>query len=181
MPIDLQEVAGFSTAVPRTSHTTAAGALRIEPIDGLTFRLTRPVSHTHGHLSEAFRLDWGVTDAPVVQVNVSTTFPGRVRAWGLHAATIDRLFVASGSVRIVCYDGRRESPTFGRVNEFYFGERNQGLLVIPVGIYHGWKNVGDSEASIVSMPSRLYDHDGPDRFELPWDDPATRALIPYSW
>jgi hypothetical protein len=34
---------------------------------------------------------------------------------------------------------------------------------------------------MVSMPSQLYDHDGPDRFELPWDAPATRALIPYDW
>jgi dTDP-4-dehydrorhamnose 3,5-epimerase len=181
MHIDLEQVAGMAAAVHRESHTTPRGELRMELIDGVSYRLLRPVSHTHGHVTEAFREDWHVTDAPVVQVNVSTTFAGRVRAWGLHAATVDRLFVASGSVRIVCFDGRRDSPTFGRISELYFGERNQGLVVIPVGVYHGWKNVGDTEALIVSMPSRLYDHDGPDRFELPWDSPDARALIAYDW
>lgn len=178
---DLEQVAGFSVALPRQSHTTSNGQLRVEPIEGISYRLTRPVSHTHGHLTEVFREDWSLTNQPVVQVNFTTTFPGRVRAWGLHAATIDRLFVAMGSIRIVCFDGRQESSTFGRINEFYFGERNPGLLVIPVGVYHGWKNVGDTEAAIISMPSCLYDHDGPDRFELPWDAPTTRELIDYEW
>jgi hypothetical protein len=42
-------------------------------------------------------------------------------------------------------------------------------------------NAGDTEAIIVSMPSQHYDHDGPDRFELPWDAPAAREIIPYTW
>jgi hypothetical protein len=53
-------------------------------------RLARPVSHYHGHLTEAFRMDWGLTDVPVVQVNVTVTFPGRIRAWGIHRFTVDR-------------------------------------------------------------------------------------------
>ena len=61
------------------------------------------------------------------------------------------------------------------------GERNQGLVVIPPGVFHGWKNVGDNEAAIVSMPSQLYDHDGPDRWELMWDSPAAQQTIPYVW
>lgn len=161
--------------------TTSDGHLRVDPIDGLRFRLARPVSHNHGHLTEIYRSLWNITEEPIVQVNLSTTFPGRVRAWGLHARTVDRLFVAAGAVKIVCYDGRIGSPTFGRLNEFWFGERNQGLVVIPCGVYHGWKNVGDTEAIIVSMPSQHYDHNSPDRIELPWDDPATGEIIPYTW
>jgi dTDP-4-dehydrorhamnose 3,5-epimerase len=129
----------------------------------------------------SFRADWGLTEAPVVQVNLTTTFPGRIRAWGIHCLTVDRLFAATGSFCIVCYDGRRGSPTFGCVNEFMLGERNQGLVVIPPGVYHGWKNIGADEATIVSMPSELYNHDGPDRWELPWDSDAARRMIPYQW
>jgi dTDP-4-dehydrorhamnose 3,5-epimerase len=141
----------------------------------------KPLSHHHGHLTEVFRADWGLTEAPIVQVNVTTTFPDRIRAWGIHRLTVDRLFAATGSLCIVCYDGRRGSPTFGCVNEFMLGERNQGLIVIPPGVYHGWKNIGADEATIVSMPSELYDHDGPDRWELPWDSDAARRIIPYQW
>jgi dTDP-4-dehydrorhamnose 3,5-epimerase len=180
-PACLEEVEGFKSASPRQSLVTAAGALRLDPIDGVQYRLVRPVSHHHGHLTEAFRADWGLTEAPVVQVNLTTTFPGRIRAWGLHRLTVDRLFAATGSLCIVCYDGRRESPTFGCVNEFVLGERNQGLVVIPPGVYHGWKNIGTDESMIVSMPSELYDHEGPDRWELPWDSDAARGIIPYQW
>lgn len=177
----LEEVEGFASASPRRSLTTAGGGLRLSPIDGVQYRLARPVSHPHGHLTEGFRADWGVSDAPIVQVTMTTTFPGRIRAWGLHRFTVDRLFAASGSLCIVCYDGRRGSRTFGSVNEFFLGGRNQGLVVIPPGVYHGWKNVGADEATIISMPSQLYDHDGPDRWELPWDSDAARATIPYQW
>ena len=181
IPVSLEDVEGFSFALAKTSHITKTGALRVAPIDGVRLRQIRPVSHQHGHLSEVFRADWGLTEEPIVQVNLTLTFPGRVRAWGIHRFTIDRLVAATGSLCIVCYDGRRGSPTFGAVNEFMLGERNQGLVVIPPGVFHGWKNVGADEATIISMPSRLYDHDGPDRWELMWDSPEARQIIPYDW
>jgi dTDP-4-dehydrorhamnose 3,5-epimerase len=78
-------------------------------------------------------------------------------------------------------DLRRESPTFGCVNEFMLGERNQGLVVIPPGVYHGWKNIGADEAAIISMPSQLYEYENPDRWELPWDSTAAREIIAYQW
>jgi dTDP-4-dehydrorhamnose 3,5-epimerase len=177
----LENVEGFAAASAKQSHVTPKGQLRVDPIDGVRYRLIRPVSHHHGHLTEVFRADWGITDFPIVQVNMTTTFPGHNRAWGLHRFTVDRLFAATGSLCIVCYDGRRDSPTFGCVNEFLLGERNQGLVVIPPGIYHGWRNVGSDEATIISMPSRLYDHNGPDRWDLPWDSPEARKIIPYRW
>jgi dTDP-4-dehydrorhamnose 3,5-epimerase len=180
-PANLDSIEGFILASPRASLTNAQGVLRVHPIDGVRYRLARPVSHHHGHLTEAFRMDWRVTDAPIVQVNVTVTFPGRIRAWGIHRFTVDRLFAATGSLCIVCYDGRRDSPTFGCVNEFMLGERNQGLVVIPPGVYHGWKNIGADEAAIISMPSQLYEYENPDRWELPWDSAAAREIIAYQW
>jgi dTDP-4-dehydrorhamnose 3,5-epimerase len=179
--VSLDDVQAFRSAQSKRSQTTADGTLRVDLIDGVQYRLLRPVSHQYGHLTEVFRTDWGITDAALQQVNVTTTFSGRIRAWGLHRFTTDRLVALTGSLCIVCYDGRESSPTAGCVNEFFFGGRNQGLVVIPPGIYHGWKNIGDDEASIVSMPSRLYDHEGPDRWELAWDSEAAKTTIPYQW
>ena len=59
--------------------------------------------------------------------------------------------------------------------------RNQGSVGPPPGGYHGWKNVGDDEAAIISVPSQLYDHDAPDRWELMWDSPEALELIAYDW
>jgi hypothetical protein len=58
---------------------------------------------------------------------------------------------------------------------------NHGLVVIPPGVYHGWKNIGADEATIIGMPSILYDYEAPDRWELMWDSPAAQKLIPYRW
>ena len=67
----LEEVEGFTSVSAMKSLVTAAGALRIDPIDGVRYRLAWPVSLRHGHLTEVFRTDWGLTDAPLVQVNVT--------------------------------------------------------------------------------------------------------------
>lgn len=178
---DLERVDGFARTSALSSQTEADATPRIEPIEGIAYRLLRPVSHHHGHLVEAFRADWGVTERPIVQVNMSVTFPGATRGWGLHRRTEDRLFAATGSLCIVCYDGRKDSPTFGTINEFILGGRNHGFVLIPPGIYHAWKNIGTDEAMIISMPSQLYDHDGPDRWELPWDSLEAEQTIPYRW
>jgi dTDP-4-dehydrorhamnose 3,5-epimerase len=36
-----------------------------------------------------------------------------------------------GLVKIVVFDGRLDSPTKGRVNQFTVSEKNPGLLIIP--------------------------------------------------
>lgn len=174
-------VHGLDATEQKRSDVDARGALRIEPIEGLRVRLARPVAHDDGHLIEIARTGWDLLDGPIAQVHMTTTFPGRVRAWGLHRQTVDRLFVASGLVRVVCYDGRRDSKTCGFVNELTLGDRNPGLVVIPPDVYHGWKNIGVSESIVINLPSRLYDYDRPDSLDLPWDTAAARELIPYTW
>src|SRR6266566_9606188 len=93
----------------------------------------------------------------------------RIRAWGLHQASTDRLFVVDGLVKIVVFDGRNSSRTFGRINEFSVSAKNPGLLIIPPNLYHGWKNIGTDEAFIVNMPSSEYDHEHPDALDLPYE------------
>lgn len=181
MAIESPDVQGADAAVKRRSHVTDEGELAVDLIEGVRYRWVRPVSHNDGHLTEIIQTGWEIAELPIVQVHMTTTFPGRVRAWGRHHRTVDRLFVASGSVRLVCYDGRRDSPTYGRCNEFFFSDRNQGLLLVPLNVYHGWKNIGNTESIIISMPSIIYDHADPDGDDLPWDAPATREIIPYSW
>src|SRR6185503_14481406 len=92
-----------------------------------------------------------------------------VRAWGLHQHSTDRLFVVSGLVRFAVFDGRVGSPTFGHVNTLLASPLSPGLLIVPPTLYHGWKNIGDGESSIINMPTSLYDYEKPDALDLPWD------------
>ena len=130
-------IKGHNVLVAKHSAVDTTGALRVDPIDGLKVRLTRPVPHEHGHVIEIARQGWEVLDAPVVQVHMTTTLPGRHRAWGLHRFGTDRLFVTKGLVKIAVYDGRTDSRTFGWVNEFTLSDRNPGLVVVPPNLYHG--------------------------------------------
>ena len=174
-------VLGGSELVAKHSAVTEQGLLRNAPIEGVSFRPTRPVPHEDGHVVEVARASWDIVDAPIVQVHTTTTFPGRIRAWGLHQRSTDRLFVVEGLVQIVVFDGRGGSPTFGRVNVFTVSPKNPGLLIVPPNLYHGWKNIGTNEAIIINMPTSMYDHEVPDALDLPWDSEAARRIVPFQW
>jgi dTDP-4-dehydrorhamnose 3,5-epimerase len=175
------EILGYDRLVRKVSAVDHEGDLRQPLIDGVRFRPVRPVPHEDGTVAEVARASWEELDLPLVQVHVTTTMAGRTRAWGLHQASTDRLFVVKGLVSIVVYDGRDASPTCGLVNEFRVSERNPGLLVIPPNLYHGWKNLGIDEAFIINMPSAQYAHDGPDALDLPYDSPNAIELVPFRW
>jgi dTDP-4-dehydrorhamnose 3,5-epimerase len=178
---NVSHVLGAADLVVKQSAVTARGALRNMPIAGVSFRPTRPVPHEDGHVTEVARADWNIIGAPIVQVHTTTTFPGRIRAWGLHEQTTDRLFVVEGLVHIVVFDAREGSPTFRGLNSFTVSPKNPGLLVIEPNLYHGWKNIGTNEAIIINMPTSIYSHEAPDAFDLPWDSEAARRIVPFQF
>src|SRR5580704_15906025 len=108
---DSPYVVGGKELAAKQSAVNELGNLRQTPIPDVKFRPTRPVPHEDGHVTEVARASWEILETPVVQVHVSTTFSGRVRAWGLHQRGTDRLFVVSGLMRIVVFDGRKDSPS----------------------------------------------------------------------
>jgi len=176
-----ERVVGLERLQAKSSAVDRSGHLRQELIDGVRFRPVRPVPHEDGTVAEVAREAWEEVDLPIVQVHVTTTLPGRTRAWGLHQRSTDRLFVVRGLVSIVVFDGRVASPTSGYLNEFRVSARNPGLLVIPPDLYHGWKNIGTDEAFIINMPSEQYDHECPDALDLPYERPDADEVVPFRW
>ena len=172
-------VLGWVELAAKQSAVDARGTLKRTPIHDVIFRAIRPVPHEDGHVTEVARADWDQVGGPIVQVHLTTTFPGRHRAWGLHQRSTDRLFVMRGLVKFAVFDGRIESPTYGSVNEVTVSEKSPGLLIIPPNLYHGWKNIGTNEAFIVNMPTAMYDYESPDALDLPWDCEAATRIIPY--
>lgn len=122
---DRRKISGYEQLVSKRPAVDAKGSLRQDPIDGVRFRPARPVPHEDGTLVEVARAEWPEIDLDIVQVHITTTLPGRTRAWGLHERSTDRLFVVNGLISIVVYDGREDSPTFGCMNEFRVTERNR--------------------------------------------------------
>ena len=172
---------GGEALLHKESAVDATGGLRVNLIDGLRFRPTRPVLHDDGSLTEIARQSWPEIDLPIVQAHLTSTLPGRIRAWGLHERSTDRLFVVSGMVSVVVYDARHRSATYDTVNQFLVGDRSPGLLVIPPNLYHGWRNIGTAEAFIINMPSVEYDYEHPDALDLPYDSAEASQTVPFRW
>ena len=174
-------VKGIEKLLQKESAVLESKNLRQKNIEGLLVKFIRPVCHEDGTLSEIARVDWKEVTDQIVHVHLTTTQEGRIRAWGLHQNSTDRLFVVKGLVSIVVYDGRIDSPTFGLLNEFKVSERNPVLLTIPPNLYHGWKNIGTEEAFIVNMPTSMYNYDKPDALDLPYDSDDAIKIVPHRW
>jgi dTDP-4-dehydrorhamnose 3,5-epimerase len=98
-----------------------------------------------------------------------------VRAWVYHKRQSDRLAYVRGRIRVVLYDLRPDSRTYGAVNVLDVGEANKVLLTIPPFVVHGVQNLGDEDTFFVNMPTRAYDPAYPDKARVPKDHPG----IPY--
>jgi dTDP-4-dehydrorhamnose 3,5-epimerase len=144
-------------------------------IPDVTVLQSRWVIKSNGRLAEAFRTDWFGTRVHIDQVFHVILNGHGISAWHVHERTTDRLFIASGHVRVVLYDAREESPSHGRVLELLLGEHRPQLVVVPPGIWHGVENLDNASAVIVNMPDRAYDYESPDHWRLP----ATTDEIPY--
>jgi dTDP-4-dehydrorhamnose 3,5-epimerase len=164
-------------AVKDEQSVTADWAVLQEPIEGVRLIEVRNVLRDSGRVTEILRSDWFDRAPEIDQVFMLTLGPGALTAWHVHLRTTDRLFVATGQAKIVLYDGRPESPTHGRVNEFRLGERRPGLVVVPAGVWHGVKNLEATPGTVVNIVDVAYAYDDPDHWRVPADSPE----IPYSW
>lgn len=100
----------------RRSQGSSTGHLRLEPInqveiEGVRTQLISSLLGDRGYLTEIYRRDWHLDDAPVDQVFQKVMAPGDLSAWHAHKHTLDRLFCAYGRVKVVLFDGREGSPT----------------------------------------------------------------------
>lgn len=138
-------------------------------IEGVHVRETRNVSKGRGYLTEIFRDEWD--SAPIGQVFQVVLAPREVSAWHVHRHTVDRLFVNSGSVRIVLHDARRSSRSHGLVNQFCFGAHRPALLTVPAGVWHGIQNLLDGPSSVLNVVDVAYSYEAPDHWRLPVDTP----------
>ena len=120
-----------------------------------------------GFFCELYRVDWSTFfPEPVVQVNLSLSYPGIVRAWHRHArGQVDYFIVVQGALRICAFD-----MTTGQMEEVVAGDRKLQVVRVPGSLYHGTMAVGCSPSLSVYGTTRLYDYDQPDEERLPWND-----------
>ncbi len=99
--------------------------------------------------------------------------PGQVQAWYQTPSGGEQITCVKGTLQLAIFDARRNSPTFGQINEFFIGEHNLQMLHLPEGLYLGWKNNAAPPVWIVQF----------NRGNVDFSPvlPHNSALIPYRW
>lgn len=145
-------------------------------IAGVRFKRLKLIPDERGCLMEMLRSD----DELFIkfgQIYMTTAYPGVVKGWHYHQKQYDHFVVIKGMMKIVLYDARKESHTWGEINEFFMGERNPLLLQIPPFVYHGFKCISESEAIVINCTTEVYSPDNPDEYRI-----APHGIdVPYDW
>jgi len=147
-------------------------------IDGVRVRPFEVWPDDRGYFLEVARLGQGLPeDFPpaTTQVSAALSYPGTIKAFHFHRHQTDLWVPAVGMFQVTLVDLRPESRTFGRKNTIYAGALKPWQLLIPPGVGHGYKVIGEQPAILVYVTNRLYNPK--DEGRIPHDEPS----IAYDW
>ncbi len=126
-------------------------------INGVRFALLPVYKDPRGWLCETFRSDWLPAPPLPAMTYISLTLPGQTRGPHEHRTQTD-IFVFFGSNPFLVYlwDNRPASPTYKKHLRLTAGEESPALLIVPPGVVHAYKNIGNLPGYVLNHPDRLY-------------------------
>jgi dTDP-4-dehydrorhamnose 3,5-epimerase len=126
-------------------------------IEGVIIRELSTHGDQRGWLIELFRQDQLETRQQPVMSYISMTKPGIARGPHEHREQTDIIcFVGPSRFKLQMWDNRPESATYGRQFSLEAGEFKPLAVIIPPGIVHAYKNIGDQDGLVINAPNRLY-------------------------
>lgn len=109
------------------------------------------------------------------EIYFSVVYPGVIKGWHLHTEQVLNYAVIAGTIKLVLYDVRQDSPTKSELQELFLGEDNYCLVRIPTGVYNGFKGCGVKPAIVANCAT--IPHSPGEMQRLDPFDPS----IPYDW
>lgn len=131
-----------------------------------------------GYFLEVARLEQGMVSefpAGTTQVSAALNYPGIIKAFHFHKYQTDYWVAAAGLLQVALVDLRLDSKTYGVKNTLYVGALRPWQLLIPPGVAHGYKVIGDHPSVLVYITNRTYDPC--DEGRIPYNDTG----IAYDW
>ena len=113
----------------------------------------------------------------IKQSNYTESYPGIIKAFHWHKKQWDVWFAVKGMAQVVLYDLRKDSPTYKETNVFYLGEDNRLVLLIPPGVAHGYRVLGNKNLGLIYFSTEVYNTKNPDEQRISFDDPK----IGFDW
>lgn len=109
------------------------------------------------------------------EIYFSLINPGVIKGWKLHKKISQSMAVPEGNVRMVVYDSRKESSTFGNFQIINFGSENYSLLQLPPNVWYAFQAISANHAIITNCITTP--HEPNESETLPLDT----TLIPFDW
>lgn len=149
-----------------------------ELIDGVRVQPYALWPDDRGYFLEVIRNGQGLAasfPAATTQVSAAMGYPGTIKAFHYHLHQTDFWVPAMGMFQVALVDLRKDSPTFGKKNTLYAGNLRPWQILIPPGVGHGYKIIGNSPAMLVYVTNQLYNP--ADEGRIPYNHPSIR----YDW
>lgn len=111
------------------------------------------------------------------QTTFTVAYPGTIKAFHWHKKQDDLWFFARGKALVVLHDLRDGSPTKGETQTIKASADEPQLILIPTGVAHGYKALGNEPVHLFYHTTESYDADEPDEERIPHDD----SKIGFDW
>ena len=101
---------------------------------------------------------------------------GHIKGLHYHLRQDDIWFFPPPSkAKIVLYDLRKSSSTFGQTQTLVAGGGQDLLVRIPAGVAHGYRPL-TNPCSLLYFVTETFDPADPDEYRVAWDHPAVKEL-----
>ena len=144
-----------------------------EMLQGIRIKPISRLPDERGFFTEVMRKDWKELfgEDTVAQANLSSTYPGVIRAWHRHLrGQVDYFLALKGLIKICAFDNETKE-----LDEVISSALNLQVVRIPGHYWHGFKALGDESAMLLYFTTNLYDPANPDEERRSWNDPL---LVP---
>ena len=136
-------------------------SFRSGPIDGVIWKPLKKYHDARGWLLELFRHDEIEEEFYPAMSYISFTTPGVQRGPHEHGDQADLFcFIGPSTFKMRMWDNRPGSPTFRNMMTLFVGAEDPKAVIVPKGVVHGYKNVGEIDGMVINCPNRLYMGEG---------------------
>ena len=172
---------GIEIAVPTCERGIGKVILSPASLDLIADVQVKPFSlwpDDRGYFLEVARLQQGLVQdfpAETTQISAALNYPGIIKAFHFHKHQTDFWVPSCGLLQVTLVDLRLNSSTYGAKNTLYVGSLRPWQILIPPGVAHGYKVIGEAPSVLIYVTNRIYNPS--DEGRIPYNDTA----IAYDW
>ena len=123
-------------------------------LEGVVIKQISRYTDSRGWLTELFRADELPVGFEPAMGYVSMTHPGVSRGPHEHVGQTDGFCFLNGSYELGLWENRLGRKPHHEIH--FVGEENPVFVIVPPGVVHAYRNVGNNDAWVMNFPNRLY-------------------------